>query len=146
MKKFFCLVCVAALILSACSAPEPETTEPEQTVSNTQGIYELTFEEQRVSEDRVGNDWIITYRYNREIVKSGCKIRLPLGVFSFQTVEIEVRENDKLDDVGTGTMHVAICDGGSGQTTVVVKENGGRYKGGEAVWEITCTVKLIGKQ
>ena len=146
MKRVFCLVCIVALLLSACSTPEPETTEPEQTVTYTQGIYELTFKAKRVSNDSVGNDWTITYKHNEQTVNSGHRVLLSLEVFIFQTVEVEIREHDKLDDVGTGDMKVAICDGGSGKTTITVTENGGRYKGETAVWEITCTVKLVGKK
>ena len=147
MKRVFCLACIVTLLFSACSTPEPDTpSEPEQTANYTQGIYELTFKARRVSDDSVGNDWTITYKHNGETVKSGHKVLLSLEIFTFQTVEVEIREDDKLDDVGTGDMKVAICDGGSGKTTITVTENGGRYKGECAVWEITCTVKLVGKQ
>ncbi len=145
MKRVFCLVCIVALLFSACSTPEPPS-EPEQTTNYTHGIYELTFKAKRVSNDSVGNDWTITYKHNGKTIKSGHRVLLSLEVFTFQTIEIEVREDDKLDDVGTGTMKVAICDGGSGKTTIAVTENGGRYKGETAVWEITCTVKLVGKK
>lgn len=151
MKRFVCVVCVVALLLSGCTVPEStkattEATEPETTANYTHGIYELTFKAKRVSDDSVGNDWTITYTHNGETVKSGHRVLLSLEVFTFQTIEVEVREDDKLDDVGTGDMKVAICDGGSEKTTITVTENGGRYKGETAVWEITCTVKLIGKQ
>lgn len=132
--------------MSACSVPEPEATEPEQTVNYTQGIYELFFKARRVSDDSVGNDWTITYKHNVETVKSGHKVLLSLEVFTFQTIEVKIREDDKLDDVDTGDMNVAICDGGSGKTTITVTENGGQYKGECTVWGITCTVKLVGKQ
>ena len=65
---------------------------------------------------------------------------------AFRTIEVEVREDDKLDDIGTGVLQAAICDGGSANTQVTVTENGGHYKGNTAVWEITCTVELIGSQ
>ena len=69
-----------------------------------------------------------------------------MEIFTFQSIGVEIRENDKIDDVGTGTLAVAICDGGSGKTTVTVTETNGRYKGNTAVWEISCEVKLVGKQ
>ena len=139
MKRFLCVVCVVALLLSGCSVPEPETT-----TNRTHGIYELTFNASEVSNDSVGNDWTITYTYNDKTVKNGHQILLPLELSLFQTIGVEVREDDKQDDVGTGEIKVAICDGGSGKTTITVTENGGRYKGNIALWEITCTVKLIG--
>ena len=144
MKRIICAISVITILLSGCSVPK--ATEPEQTANYTQGIYELTFLAKRISHDRVGNDWTITYIHNGQTVKSGHKILLSLELFAFQAVKVEVREDDKLDDVGTGDMVVAICDGGSGKTTVTVTENGGPYKGETAVWEITCTVKLVGKQ
>ena len=43
-------------------------------------------------------------------------------------------------------MRVALCDGGSGKTQITVTEKGGKYEGNTAVWEVTCEVKLVGKQ
>lgn len=144
MKRFVFLVCLLALLLSACSVPEQPPTILEG--NDTCGIYQLTFETKQISNDCVGNDWSFTYTYNGNTIQTGHKLTCSVEVFSFQTVTVEARENDKLDDVGTGDMTVAICDGGSGKTTITVTENGGRHKGCEAVWEITCTVKLLGKQ
>ena len=146
MKRVFCLVCIVVLLFSACSAPESETTEPEQTVNNTQSIYELSFDARAVCNNSVGSDWSFTYRHNGETIKSGHRILLPVEAVAFRTIGVEVREDDKLDDIGTGVLQVAICDRGSGNTQVTVTENGGHYKGNTAVWEISCTVKLIGKQ
>ncbi len=146
MKKIFCFVCIIVLSLCPYSVPESEPTEPEQTANYTLGIYELTFHAKIISNDHVGNDWTITYKHNGKTIKSGYKILLSLDIFMFETIEVKIEEEDKLDDIATGTMKVAICDGGSGKTTITVTENGGPYTGREAVWEITCTVKLVGKQ
>lgn len=146
MKRFICVVYIVVLLLSACSVSEQKATELEQTANDTYGIYELTFKTEEISNDGVGNDWSFTYTYNGKTIQSGYKMRLSLEVFTFRSVQVEVREDDKLDDTGTGTLLFAICDGGSGKTQVTVTENGGRYKGSTAVWEITCTVNLVGKQ
>ncbi len=144
MKRTVCIVCLLALLLSSCSAPEQTPTIPERDYDY--GIYQLTFTEKKISNDCVGNDWSFTYKCNGETVKSGHKVLLSLEVFTFQTIAVEIREGDRLDDVGTGDIKVAICDGSSGKTTITVTENGGQYKGNTAIWEITCTVKLVGKQ
>jgi len=35
---------------------------------------------------------------------------------------------------------------GSGKAEITITENAGAYKGNSAVWEISCKVKLVGKQ
>ena len=144
MKRFICIVCLLALLLSACCAVEPEPTSPEG--NDTQGIYRLTFHKKLISNDHVGRDWTFTYTHNGKTIKSGYTITQSLGIFTFQSIGVEIRENDKIDDVATDSFAVAICDGGSGKTTVTVTETNGRYKGNTAVWEITCEVKLVGKE
>lgn len=144
MKRFVCLVCLLALLLSACSVAEQTPTIPQGDY--TRGVYELTFKTRKISNNYVGNDWSFTYTYNGETIKSGHKIIYPLEVFSSLPIYVEVREDDKIDDVGTGSLRIAICDGGSGKTKLTVTETDGRHKGNTAVWEITCQVKLVGKQ
>lgn len=141
MKKIAWLL-VLVLLLSACSVTGPEETEGHYT----HDIYELTFKARRISNNHVGNDWSFTYTYNGETIKSGHQIIQSVEIFSFQPIHVEIREDDKIDDVGTGTMSVAICDGGSGKTEITVTEKGGKYDGNTAVWEVTCEVKLVGKQ
>ena len=149
MKRIFCVICLLAL-LAGCSTEQPQTpTEAEQTIPEgeyTVGIYELTFKTQLISNDSVGNDWSFTYTYNDQPIKSGYTITQSLEVFAFQSIDIEIRENDKIDDVGIGTMAVAICDGGSGKTQITVTETNGLYKGNTAVWEISCEVRLVDKK
>ena len=144
MKQSVCIVCLLTLFLSACSVPEPAPTIPEGNY--TCGIYQLTFKTKKISIDCVGSDWSFTYTHNGQTIKSGYTITQSLEVFTFQSIGVEVRENDKIDDVGTSTLVVAICEGGSGKTEVTVIETDGRYKGNTAVWEISCEVKLVGKQ
>ena len=137
-------MCLIAVLLSACSMIDQEPTNPEDDY--TYGIYQLTFKTRKISNDSVGDDWSFTYTYNGERIKSGYQITQSLEIFSFQTIEVEIREDDKIDDVGNGTIRVAICDGGSGKTEITVIEQGGKYDGNTAVWEITCEVKLIGRK
>lgn len=143
MKRFLCLVCLLAVLLSACSVTEQVPTIPEGTY--THGIYQLTFKTKMLSNNSVGNSWFFTYTYNGQTIESGYRLPFSLELFAFLPIDVEVREKDKIDDIGTGTLRVAICDGGSGKMNVTVAETNGRYKGNTAVWEITCAVKLVGK-
>ena len=140
MKQLVCLACLLVLLLSACAVKEQIPTIPEGNYSY--GIYELTFKEKMLSNDFVGNDWSFTYTHNGQVIKSGYKITQSLEIFAFQSIDVVIRENDNIDDVGTGTLTVAICEVGSGKTQISVTETNGRYKGNTAVWEIACEVKL----
>ena len=147
MKRTVCVVCLLALLLSACGVEEQTQTSP--TIPEGDygyGIYQLTFTEKKISNDCVGNDWSFSYTHNGQTIKSGYTITQSVEIFTFQSIGVEIRENGKIDDVGTGTLAVAMCDGGSGKTTITVTETDGRYKGNTAVWEITCKVELVGKQ
>jgi len=144
MKRLVCFICLLGLLLSACSFEEHAEAIPEENYDY--GIYQLTFKEKNISNDSVGNDWLFTYTYNSKPIKSGYRVTQSLDEFSFQSIDVEVREKDKIDDVGIGTLKVAICGVGSGKTEVTVTETDGRFKGNAAVWEISCEVKMVGKQ
>ena len=144
MKWFVWLVCLLALSLPACSVQEQMPTIPEGNFSY--GIYKLTFNKKIISSNCVGNDWSFTYTHNGQAIKSGYTITQSLEIFTFQSIGIEIREKDKIDDVGTGTLTVAICEVGLGKAEITVTENAGAFKGNTAVWEISCEVELVGKQ
>ena len=93
MKRFICIVCLLALLLSACSVVEPEPTIPEGNY--TQGIYKLTFHKKLISNDCVGRDWTFTYTHNGKTIKSGYTITQSLEIFTFQSIGIEIREKTK---------------------------------------------------
>ena len=144
MKRFICIVCLLAQLLCSCSVVETEPTIPAGNYAYD--IYKLTFKTKLLSNDRVGNDWTFTYTHNGQTIKSGYTITQSVEIFTFQSIDVKIRENDKLDDVGIGTLAVAICDGGSGKTEITVTENAGLFKGNTAVWEISCEVELVGKK
>ena len=144
MKRYICLLCVLALCLSACSVSEQISTTCGG--SYDYGIYELTFKTKKISNHCVGLNWSFAYTYQDEIIKSGFRIPLSLTLFMFLPIDVEVRENDKIDDVGTGRLYVPLYDGGSCKTEITVMEMNGRYKGNTAIWEIACEVKMVGKQ
>ena len=138
MKRFACVAFLLVLFFSACSAEEQTPTFPQETLDYSK--YQLTFQTKEISNDSVGKDWSFTYTYNGQTIQSGYEIIQSAGVFSFQSIDVEVREKDKFDDVGNGTLTVAVCDGGSGKTQITVTETNGCYKGNVAVWEISCQV------
>ena len=144
MKRVVCFVCLLALFLCSCAVVEQTTTVLEE--NDTYGIYQLIFQTDLISNDCVGRDWLFTYTYNGQTIESGYTITQPLEESTFESITVEVREQDKIDDVGTGVLGVVICDGGFDKIKVTVTETSGRYKGNIAVWEIICEVKLIGKK
>ena len=147
MKQIVCIACLLALLLSACGVEEQTQTAPTIPEGNySYGIYELTFTEKKITNNCVGNDWSFTYTHNGQTIKSGYTITQSLEIFTFQSIGVEIREKDKIDDVGTGTLKVAICEAGSGKTEITVTENAGAFKGNTAVWEISCEVELVDKQ
>jgi hypothetical protein len=111
----------------------------------THGVYEITFTAKNISNDSVGEDWAVIYTYNDQVIRSGWQVTQSLEIFSFQSIRVEIRENDKIDDVGNGFLTVPFVDGASATTTITVVEQGGRYDGNIAVWEVTCLVRLIEK-
>lgn len=143
MKKLASLLALA-LLLSACTAVDTTSMVPEGEY--TDGIYELTFQTKSISNQFVGNDWSFTYTFDGEVITSGHQIVNSLGKLTFLPVYVEIREADKIDDVATGVIRIAIADGGSGKTEITVIEEGGRFAGNTAVWEVSCKVKLVGKQ
>lgn len=143
MKRFVCIVCLLALLLSACSVVETEPTIPED--NSLLCIYQLTFQSKLISNDHVGCNWTFTYTHNGQAIQNGHTLTQSPEIFTFQSIDVEIKEKDEIDDVGTGTLFVALFDGGSGKTTVTVTETDGRYKGNTAVWEITCDVKQVCK-
>ena len=120
MKRFACIAFLLVLVFSACSAEEQTPTFPQETLDYDK--YQLTFQTKEISNDSVGKDWSFTYTYNGQIIQSGYEIIQSAGVFSFQSIDVEVRKKDKFDDVGKGTLTVAVCDGGSGKTQITVTE------------------------
>lgn len=146
MKRLVCVICAWVLLLSGCSDPSINLSRCEDTANNTQDIYELRFNTKELDNNSVGDEWAITYTYNGETVRNGLQIMLPLGETSLETVEVEIIERDTINDVGAGVLNIQIYDGSYTRTEVKVVENAGRYKGNSALWEITCTVKLVGSE
>ena len=146
MKRIISFICLLALLLAGCSTEWAQTAPTIPEGDYTHGVYQLTFSRKLLSNYSVGNSWSFTYTYNDEVIQNGYTITYPLNTFSFQPINVEVREKDIFDDIGTGTLLVAMCDGGTGKTEVTVTETHGCHKGNTAVWEISCHVQLVEKQ
>lgn len=144
MKKNICVVCLLALLLSACAVKNPEPTTP--TTKYTHDVFELTFEAKLISNDSVGNDWSITYFYENQPIESCFRFDQWVEVFCFHSIKVEIQERDKIVDVGEGVLTVASVDGACNTIEVTVVEQGGKYEGNIAVWEITCHLKLVDKK
>lgn len=139
MKRIICILYIVAVFLASCKI----TTKEMETNHYTEGIYQLTFHTKLISNDWVGQDWSFTYVCENQEIKSGFRYPLPFELFMFLPIDVTVREHDKIDDVGTGRIKVPLVDGCTGKTRITVTESSGRFKGNTAVWEITCTAKLV---
>ena len=144
MKRIICITCLLALLLCACSATTQTPSTPKRNYHY--GIYELTFTEKLLSNDHVGNDWSFTYTHNGKVIENGYRVSEAFDLLGIERIGVKIREEDNIDDVGTGNLSVMICEGGSGKTKVTVTETDGRYTGNTAVWEISCKVKLVDKR
>ena len=88
MKRFICIVCLLALLLSACTTVENKTTIPENNY--THGIYQLTFHTKAIFNDHVGNDWSFTYTCNGEEIISGHQVTSPFDQRCTLCIAVEV--------------------------------------------------------
>lgn len=111
----------------------------------THGVYELSIKAELISNDSVGNDWIKTYTCDGKTITDGDQWTVPLETTKTILINATITENDKWDDVGSDSIVVTLVDDYKASTQITVTENKGRYKGNQAVWEITYRVKLVGK-
>lgn len=140
MKRAICVTLVL-LLLAGCSTPEPvPAPEPVPEGSYTQDIYELTFSVERVSGGSA-RDWEFTYSHNDEIITSGHRVLLSVEVFTFYSVQVDVTERGTSDNAFSKSIPIALCDGGSGKTEIVVTSSDGRT----STFKVICIVNRVGK-
>lgn len=139
MKKLLCVICLLALLLSACSGMGSGKYY-------THGIYRLSFSVRQISGDKVSNDWDFVYKYNGETIENGYRFLYPLDTFSFCYVQVDVAESDAADNLSRGMISVGITDSSSGKTEITVTEMNGKYAGNTATFEVTCKIKQVGKR
>lgn len=131
LKHPLCFLLLISLCFCSCSFPDSLSADE----------CKVTYSARLIDNDSVGNEWTTYLIYkgeplaNNEIVPYSSRI----------TLYAYAREYDegKSDSKKAMTEFVNLAPGekATKTITVVVKENGGRYKGNTAVWEFTITVK-----
>ena len=142
MKRILCTSIALLLLLTACSTPVqqmPPSTEPNGNY--TYGVYELDFDVERLS-GWPFESWDVVYTYNDEKIESGHQVLLSVEVFTFYSVQVEMIERDNPKNSFTATFPVAICNGGSGKTEIMVADSNGKT----ATFKVTCEVTQVGKR
>lgn len=128
-KRFICFLLLISLF--SCSAPERLSADE----------CRVTYSAKLIENDSVGDEWTTYLLYKEEALPS--KEIIPCA--NIITLYAYAREYDeaKPDSNKTRVQFNGIKRGEkvTKKVTVVVKENGGRYKGNTAVWEFTITVK-----
>ena len=140
------------LLLTACSAKSNQTdtalpnnstqTLEEQTLCNT-NTYELHITTSLLCNNSVGNDWVKAYTSEGAPIADGKQWTVPCNTTKTVTIDITITEKDKIEDVGTGSISVALFDGSEVSTVITVTEGQGRYRGNIAQWEVLCTVEKV---
>lgn len=133
MKKAFVILCVIAtlIIISGCSK------------EYTYGVYEIELSTELISNDHVGNDWKVSYSCNGTKINGGEQWLALLDNPQPVVIDITVKENDKIPDIGTGSLTVTFNGESEIKTEISVTEDGGSHQGNKARWEVTCKVNLI---
>ncbi len=141
MRRITVFMVLIGVLCSGCATrTRRETTKTEEA---SYAIYEITITAIELSNDSVGNEWHQTYVCEGESVYSGKRWRSSPNIAKRMQLSIVITETDKIPDVGEGTVTVELRDGYEVSTLVVVEENGGRYKGHKATWEIACRIKEV---
>ncbi len=135
MKKLLILLCLVAALL----------TFPVYSEEYTHGIYKITFSENLISNDSVGNDWTVSYTCDEKPIADGETLTVPLNDPTTKVIDITITEKDKIPDIGRGSVSVTFNGESEINTIVTVTENGGRYQGNKAQWKIMCNAELIKK-
>ena len=140
MRRILCATIAILLLLTACTASEPKAST-ELTGHYTQGIYELRLSVEWISGWPFGR-WSFSYSCKGETITNGYQILVPLDLFTYYAIQIEVTEKNNLANTYSSTFPVPILDGGFGKNQVTVTGSDGRT----ATFKITCNVTQVGKQ
>lgn len=138
MKRILFINMVLLLLLTVCSAPMQTAAMNEEP---TYGIYEFTFSVDRLS-GWPFEKWDFVYTYKDEEIQSGYQLLYPLELFTFHIVQVDVIERGNPGNSYRTTLSVAICDGGSGKTEIIVTDSDGKT----ATFKIICNVTQVGRQ
>ena len=91
--------------------------------------------------NKVGNEWSFYYKYNNEPIGDGSRII----DYANETgkLYIKITEVDGIPESAAKTINVSLYDGFTTSTTLKVTENGGRYKGRSAIWNVYVKVNVV---
>ena len=153
MRKFISLLCgIAVLLLTGCGQQaqvyhailsSEAMRSAQQEPLYTEGIYEVNFSAELLSNDSVGNDWRIEYTCAGERISSGKQWTAALNCVQTVTVDVTVTEDDKWPDTAAESFSVDLQDGFETFVTITVTEDQSRYKDHTAQWKINCKTTLV---
>ena len=136
---------ISKINLSAYTTPTKtkKSITPEKTISSKSMALTVGFS--RSDSNNIGNEWTYEYKLNGVNVKgNGEKYDLKIG--DKIIVEATITENDKYPDVGKGSITHTVTEddlknGFKVSFDVTVKENGGRYAGKTADFNVVFKFK-----
>lgn len=111
----------------------------------THGIYQINISDRCILNDSVGNEWIKKYTMDGGIIENGQKINVPLETVTQKTIKVTITERDKYPDESSKYIQIFLRDNETKNYILTVTEDEGRFKGNVAKWEISVSVKFLGK-
>lgn len=107
----------------------------------TIGVYKFSVSYTLLSNNSVGNEWTKYIMYGNTSIQTGSTITKNIN--EKISLNIKIIEEDKIKDIGTGTVDIILSDGATASTVITVMENAGLYKGNTAKWKVDISVSLI---
>ncbi len=103
----------------------------------------ITAKARCIAKNHVGNSWSYSFEVNDAAFSSGRSIQVELG--DAIRLSCQITEHDKRPDNGWCSETVEVTEevlrqGTKITKTVYVRENGGRYSGNQAEWQVTFTL------
>lgn len=133
-------------VLTEDDSTEASTETESEPVQLSPQRFRITWSAKLVDSNHVGNNWSKTFEVNDEAFSSGSVITVdPDSQF---TVRLTIQENDSKPDTDYYFARIAyseeLCENGyEVSETLYVTENGGRYSGNSAEWNITITITPV---
>ncbi len=112
-----------------------------ETAAYEESVYKIEFEFRLISNDSVGNEWEKCVYLNGKKIDSGEIINAKIE--EFIVIKVEITENDKIPDSGSGSVQLSVKDGQSGSMKITVCENRGQYLGNAALWEFRYSIYTV---
>ncbi len=105
----------------------------------------MTFATTEIENHSVGSSWSTRYTCENKTIDSGAQWTVPLDMAKALNIDICLTEQDKFPDVGHGSLTVTLQDGYETATCITVTKDKGIHRGNNALWEVSCKVKLVKK-